>query len=82
MISFASPTSDSTDCSIIGAGVIGLSIARRLAAAGLSVAVYDRSSPGQEASYAAGGMLCPRLEFQKESKLSEMGEISQQLSPA
>ncbi len=81
MISFASPTSDSTDCSIIGAGVIGLSIARRLAAAGLSVAVYDRSSPGQEASYAAGGMLCPRLEFQKESRLSEMGEISLQLYP-
>jgi len=81
VISFASPTSDSTDCSIIGAGVIGLSIARRLAAAGLSVAVYDRSSPGQEASYAAGGMLCPRLEFQKESKLSEMGEISLQLYP-
>ena len=61
--------------------MIGLAIARRLASAGLSVTVFDRSTPGREASYAAGGMLCPRLEFEKESRLSEMGEISLQLYP-
>ena len=81
MISFSSSTASPADCSIIGAGVIGLAIARRLASAGLSVTIYDKGTPGSEASFAAGGMLCPRLEFKKGSRLSQMGEISLQLYP-
>lgn len=81
MISFTSSSAAPTDCSIIGGGIIGLAIARRLASQGLAVALFDKSTPGSEASYAAGGMLCPRLEFEKGSPLSELGEISLQLYP-
>jgi glycine oxidase len=45
------------DAVIIGAGIIGVSCALALADAGLRVAVFDRQTPGCEASWAAGGML-------------------------
>jgi glycine oxidase len=47
---------------IIGAGVIGLGIAWRLAQAGCSVAVYDRAEAGRGASWAAAGMLAAAVE--------------------
>lgn len=46
------------DIRIIGGGVVGLSIARACAQAGLSVVVHDAASAGQ-ASWAAGGILWP-----------------------
>jgi glycine oxidase len=49
----------SYDAAIVGAGIIGTSCALALADAGLRVALFDRQSPGQEASWAAGGMLSP-----------------------
>jgi glycine oxidase len=45
------------DAVIIGAGVIGLALARRLRQEGLRVLVVDKGQPGREASYAAGGMI-------------------------
>ena len=50
------------DAAIIGGGVIGCSIAWRLAQAGMQVAVVERGDVGREASYAAGGMLAPLAE--------------------
>jgi glycine oxidase len=51
------------DVVIVGAGVIGLSIARSLAQKGLHrIIVVERTSPGAEASCAAGGMLAPQSE--------------------
>jgi len=47
---------------IIGAGVVGLSIAWRLAQAGCAVSVYDRGKAGQGASWAAAGMLAAAVE--------------------
>jgi glycine oxidase len=47
---------------IIGAGVMGLGIAWRLARAGCSVAVYDRAEAGRGASWAAAGMLAAAVE--------------------
>lgn len=52
----------SSDVIIIGAGIIGCSIAYRLAKAGLKVTVIERNQPGQEASWAAAGMLAPNAE--------------------
>lgn len=52
----------SFDTVVIGGGVIGCSIAWRLAQAGQRVALLERNSPGQEASWAAGGMLAPLAE--------------------
>ena len=42
---------------VVGAGVIGLGIAWRLAQAGCSVTVYDKGQAGRGASWAAAGML-------------------------
>jgi glycine oxidase len=47
----------SYDVVVIGAGVIGGSIAFELAKERLRVALLDRQPPGREASWAAGGML-------------------------
>lgn len=45
------------DVILVGAGVIGLSLAIELRKTGRTVLLIDRAEPGREASYAAGGML-------------------------
>ena len=45
------------DFVIIGAGVIGLSLAWRLRHTGASVLVVEKSEPAREATHAAGGMI-------------------------
>lgn len=48
---------------IVGGGVIGLSIARELRRAGVKhITVVDKGRCGEEASWAAGGMLSPQAE--------------------
>jgi glycine oxidase len=47
------------DVIIIGAGIIGLSLAISLRKQGFRVLVVERGEPGREASYAAAGMLAP-----------------------
>jgi glycine oxidase len=51
----------SWDVIVIGAGIIGLSLAIELKKRGAKVLVVERGEPGREASHAAGGMLvdCP-----------------------
>lgn len=66
---------------IIGGGIIGLSIARRLQADGWRVTVFERARAGREASSAAGGMIAPRVEFTAGSPLLEMGLASRALYP-
>lgn len=50
---------------IIGAGVMGLSIARQLNSKHRHIRIIDRSTPRMSASYAAGGMLGAQNEFLK-----------------
>jgi glycine oxidase len=45
------------DAIIVGAGIIGLSLAIELKKRGFSVLIVDKGEPGREASWAAGGML-------------------------
>ena len=47
---------------VIGGGIIGLSIAWRLAKEGQSVTVIERGEVGQEASRVAAGMLAASAE--------------------
>ena len=48
-----------TDCLIVGAGVVGLSLAYELAHQGANVRVIDAGLPGAEASWAGAGILPP-----------------------
>jgi D-amino-acid dehydrogenase len=48
-----------TDVAIVGAGIIGLAIAFRLAADGREVVVIDPNEPGSGASYGNAGTLAP-----------------------
>lgn len=49
------------DVIILGAGVVGLSAARRLAARGATVVVLDLATPGGQGSRAAAGVAIPSL---------------------
>ena len=49
---------------IIGGGIIGSSIAWRLAREGVAAIVLERARIGQEASWAAAGMIAPQAEAQ------------------
>ena len=50
------------DVIVVGGGIIGCSIALRLAQSGLKVAVFERGRVGGEASRAAAGLLWPQVE--------------------
>lgn len=47
---------------VIGGGIIGGSVAWQLARAGLDVQILERGRAGQEASWAAAGLLAPQAE--------------------
>jgi len=49
------------DAIVVGAGIIGLSLAIELNKRGREVLVVDKGQPGREASWAAGGMLADFL---------------------
>jgi D-amino-acid dehydrogenase len=46
-----------TDAIVLGAGIIGTSVALQLARRGLSVALIDRKAPGEETSYGNSGII-------------------------
>jgi glycine oxidase len=71
----------SFDVAIIGAGVIGASAAFELAAEKLRVVVLDRQQPGQEASWAAAGMLSPAPDSPRDIPLVPLGRESLKLYP-
>jgi glycine oxidase len=54
----------SVDVAVIGAGIVGLCVAWRLARRGLAVAVVDQSTAGSGASLAATGMLAAAAELE------------------
>ncbi|HXQ25207.1 MAG TPA: glycine oxidase ThiO [Candidatus Acidoferrales bacterium] len=69
------------DVAIIGGGVIGASIAFELAGQKLRVIVLDRQQPGQEASWAAAGMLSPGPHLPGDLPLVPLGQESLRLYP-
>ena len=67
---------------VIGAGIIGSSIAWRLAQRGCRVTLLDKSHMGAEASWAGAGMLAPGGEVDQRSAWSEMAMASAAAYPA
>lgn len=70
----------STDVAIVGAGIIGLSIALELSRRGAKVAVFDRAKPASAASWAAAGMLAPYTEG-VDDELTRLGARSLAMYP-
>jgi glycine oxidase len=71
---------NSWDVIVVGAGIIGLSLAIELNKQGLRVLVVEKDEPGREASWAAGGMLC---DFPSETPpgLRELATASARMYP-
>jgi glycine oxidase len=61
---------------VIGAGVVGASIAWELAAAGVRVTLLDARTPGDGATRASAGVLCPYIEGHPASPLRDLGRES------
>jgi glycine oxidase len=61
---------------VLGAGIIGVSIAEQLASRGAEVSVIDMRSPGRGATQASAGMLAPFLEADPGSPLLALGTRS------
>ena len=61
---------------VIGAGIIGVSIADALAQRGADVSVLDMRSPGRGASQASAGILAPYSEAHEHSPLLALGARS------
>src|SRR3984893_7720594 len=73
----------SADVVIIGAGVIGLTIARALAQRGVrELMLIERGRPGAEASWAAGGILAPQVEVDHKDDFFRLACASRDLYPA
>ena len=70
------------DVVIIGGGVIGLTIARALAQRGVAgVCVIEKNRCGQEASWAAGGILAPQVEADEDDQFFQLARASRDLYP-
>jgi glycine oxidase len=77
-----SPLGSTSKVAIIGAGVMGLGIAWRLAARGARVEVFDRGPAGSGATHAAAGMLAACCEAEPgEDALVSLGRESQKRWP-
>jgi glycine oxidase len=70
------------DAVVVGAGIQGCGVALRLAQAGRSVVVLERSVPGAEASSAAGGILSPGVEAVEPGPFYDLCRASLQRYPA
>jgi glycine oxidase len=73
---------ESWDVIIVGAGIIGMSIAWKLAQKKLQVLVLERNEAGREASYASAGMLAPYTEAEEDTPLLRLAIASREIYPA
>jgi glycine oxidase len=65
------------DIVIIGGGIIGLLTAKELQITGASVTVIEKNSLGQQASWAAGGILSPMRPWHYSNAVNAISSISQ-----
>jgi len=82
LVSKTSRPHSSAGVVIIGAGVIGLTIARALGQRGVrEVMLIERGQPGAEASWAAGGILAPQVEVDHQDDFFQLACASRDLYP-
>jgi len=78
-------TAQTTDVLIVGAGVMGLSLAWELSRRGIRAAILERGDVGREASWAGAGMIPPRISEHAGSEaaapLQELLALSRALHP-
>jgi glycine oxidase len=67
---------------VIGCGIIGCSVAWRLAQTGRQIALLERGQVGDEASSAAGGLLCPKAGPGVSTHLPRFWQGRHQMYPA
>ncbi|NNE17492.1 MAG: glycine oxidase ThiO [Myxococcales bacterium] len=67
------------DVIVVGGGLMGCSVAYRLAKDGARVLVLERSVPGAEASSAAAGILGPSMESFEDALALQLGRRSREL---
>lgn len=73
---------DTFDVAVVGAGIIGASVAFDLAARGIRTVVIEKASrPGRESSAAAGGVLAPNAEAEPDTPLYGLKRASLDLFP-
>jgi glycine oxidase len=71
----------STDCIVIGAGLLGLLTARTLNEAGMQVVLVERAAVCGEASWAGGGILSPLVPWEYPDAVSVLVGWSQHYYP-
>jgi len=67
------------DVIVVGGGLMGCSVAYRLAKEGIRVTVLEKSVPGAEASSAAAGILGPSVESFRDPFALQLGRRSREL---
>lgn len=67
------------DFVIIGGGIIGLLTAKELQKTGAIIAVIEKGSPGQQATWAAGGILSPMRPWHYSEPVNAISSISQSI---
>ncbi len=70
-----------SDFIVVGGGLIGLLVARELAAAGAAVTVVERGELGKEASWAGGGILSPLYPWRYPGAVNALARWSQAYFP-
>jgi len=79
-VSRYNPIVKNWDVIIVGAGIIGLSLAIELRKHSLRVLIVERGEPGREASHAAAGMLAD-ADFENSSPLKPLATASARMYP-
>lgn len=74
-------TKKKVQCSVIGGGVIGLTLAFRLAQRGFNVLLIDKGKVGREASWAGAGILPPINQTDPVHPLDRLKLLSYRLHP-
>ncbi|NQD38919.1 glycine oxidase ThiO [Permianibacter sp. IMCC34836] len=71
----------SAEFCIIGGGIIGLMTARELLSAGASVTVVEAAGCGQQASWAAGGIVSPLYPWRYPAPVTALADQAQSIYP-